>query len=124
MIIAEACEPLLHPREYGAILVVDVVQMASWLGRTVGCLLHLEACMVPSCTMKVSSQGGSIEVSSAQGPLDPVSEVHAVFNNRDLPLGVTKDNSNKLYVSGVSRITLTNNLKENFSCMVLEVFIG
>ena len=80
-----ACEPLLHPWDCGTILVIDVAQMGSWLGRTVGCLFHSEACMVPSCTMKVSSQGGGIEVGSAQGPLDPVSEVHGVFSNRDLP---------------------------------------
>lgn len=40
--------------------------------------------MVPSDTMRASSQGGSFQVRLKLGPLDPVSEVHGSFSNRDL----------------------------------------
>lgn len=42
--------------------------------------------MLPSCTLKGDSQGGSFQflVSSAQQPWGAVSEVHGVSSNRDL----------------------------------------
>lgn len=38
--------------------------------------------MVPSCTVKVSSQVGRL--SGQLGPVGPVAEVHGVFSSRDI----------------------------------------
>lgn len=39
---------------------------------------------LPSNT-KTSPQGGSFETRSSSGPLGPVSEMHGIFSNKDLP---------------------------------------
>lgn len=54
-------------------------------------------------------------------PLGPISELHSVFSNRDLPshLRATEGNSNSLCVWGVSWATLANKLEEGFPCLVL-----
>lgn len=62
-----------------------------WLGRTVGCFIPLEACMVTPGTMKASPQRGGIQVGSSSGTPGPVSEVREIFRVRDLP-----GNSNSL----------------------------
>lgn len=98
----------------------------SWLGRTVGCLSLLEACMQPSRTSKSSLHRESIQVSSAQGTLGPVSEAYGVFSNRDLTIHhwrAAKDNSKNLCVFGVSWVALNNESKEGFSCLILGVLL-
>lgn len=58
----------------------------------------------------------------------PASEVHDVFNNRDLPSvsRATKSNSNKLYFGdgGVSCIAPSMKSKEGFSGLVLGFLLG
>lgn len=51
------------------------------MGKTISCVPPLEACILPSGTMEVSSQGGYIQVSSRSS----ASKVHDVFSNKDLP---------------------------------------
>lgn len=68
--------------------------------------------------MKASPWGGGFHVRSRSGSLSPMPKMHGVFTNRDLPSTSTKDNTNRLHVLGFSWITLTNNSKEGFSCMV------
>jgi hypothetical protein len=53
----------------------------SELGRSLGFLPPLEACMVLAGATKASSQESSLEI---KGSLGSVSEVHGDFNNRDL----------------------------------------
>lgn len=41
--------------------------------------------MAPSGTMKTSPQRIGFQVRSSLGPLDPESDVHSIFSNRELP---------------------------------------
>ena len=43
------------------------------------------ACVAPSGTMKTSPQRIGFQVRSSLGPLDPESDVHSIFSNRELP---------------------------------------
>ena len=54
-------------------------------GKTIACFTPLEDCMGPSGTLKASPQGGGFQDRSSPGSLDPVSRVHGVFSNRELP---------------------------------------
>lgn len=60
-------------------LVVNVLRK---LGRAIGCLPTLEACMVPSDTLKSSPQGGAIQASFSSRSMVLVSEIHGIFRNR------------------------------------------
>lgn len=62
--------------------------------------------MMPSGTMKASPQGGPFKPGLAQGSLGPVSDVHDVLRNRDLPSICGEQQSNRLYVLEVSSTTL------------------
>lgn len=66
-------------------------------GRTVACLPPLEACMMPSGTMKACHQGRDIHISFSSWALLSAQ----YFSNRDLAFtcgggGTTKSNSNRL----------------------------
>ena len=65
-------------------MVLVVPRHHSWVGLMFSPHL-LEACMVPSGTMKASPQGGDFQVTSSPGPLCPELEVHGAVNERDLP---------------------------------------
>lgn len=54
----------------------------SWVGEL---FPSLAACIAPSDVMKVSPQGGGFLVRSRLIPLSPVSKVHVVLSNRELP---------------------------------------
>lgn len=54
------------------------------LGRTSGCLLSLEALMVPSGTIRTTHQREAFRPVPVPMPLDPVSEVYGVFINGNL----------------------------------------
>lgn len=74
--------------------------------------------MVAYATMKPSSPGGCIQVSSSSGPLDYVSEVRSIFSNRDLYS--TSGNQPKAIkilsnLLRISKITMTKNSIEGFS---------
>lgn len=51
-------------------------------GKTVGCLLPLETCTLPSGTLKTVTQIWDIPSVPTQG-FGPVSELHGIFRNRD-----------------------------------------
>lgn len=75
--------------------------------RTAGCLPPLGTGMIPSGVLKPSPWRGVFRSAPAQRALGPVSEVYALFSSRVLPYisgdqGVTKGNSDRLYVLGVS----------------------
>lgn len=68
------------------------------VGKDYWLLPSLEGVMVPSNTMKFCLQRRDIKISSCSGPLS-VSEVRAVFNNKDLTFHLwetTKCNNNSL----------------------------
>lgn len=59
---------------------------ASQLGRTVGHLPPLDACMVLPGTMNASPlRDEAFKLVPVQGSLGPVLEEHGVFSNKDLP---------------------------------------
>lgn len=63
-----------------------VTKTAAWLGKTFGHLPPLEAC-IGSGFLKARPQGEGFQVRFSSVPLGPVSEVHGVFSNRNLPSG-------------------------------------
>lgn len=83
LVTTKVCMPLLQPSDYCAMLVVTVVHIdQSWVRLLVASLWK------PVCALwylKAGPQGGSIHFSSTQEPLRPVSDVHGVFSNMDVP---------------------------------------
>jgi hypothetical protein len=86
-------------------------------------LPSFEDCMAPSGIIKVSCRRGGIHVSSNSGVFEPcvsimVSSAVETSTSGDQPKGIPIAAN----VIGVSWITLTNNLKEGFSCLVSYSF--
>lgn len=64
--------PLLHPYDYHAMLVTDVVHRNhSWVGELAASLPLLETCMTASLYDKNNLQDGGIQVSFSSGILGP-----------------------------------------------------
>lgn len=62
---------------------------------------------------------------SAQGPLDPVSEVHSVFSSRDLSYtsGVNQGQQHSIVCLGNVKISFVSNSEEDVSCLVLGFLV-
>ena len=82
--------------------------------------------MVPSGAMESSfPKEESFRLIPVQGSLGPISEVHGVCSNRDLP----STSGGQLWAIEISYMfceswaTLINNSKEGFSCLILELLL-
>lgn len=81
LITAKVCMLLVHSWDYCTMLAVDVVHRHYILVRF-GCPTPLEACLVPSGTLRASPEGKNIQVSSNSGTSGPWSEVHFAGQSR------------------------------------------
>lgn len=92
-------------------------------GYDTDCFLHLSVCRAPSGTMKASLQRQDFQVRSSSTLTNPMCEVHVIFCNRNLPSTSGRQaRATAMACIGfrVSWIYLSNNLKSDFSCLVLS----
>ena len=76
--------------------------------------------------MKASPRRGDIQLGSSSGVprLRLKCAVLSAIETYFLPLGVTKGESNRLNILGVSGTAWANNSEKGFSCLVLGILLG
>lgn len=122
LVTTQVCVPLLHPLGYCAMMVIDVVlRHHVWVGLLVASLLQrLAWCFLVSITGR-----RQLREFQFQDSLCPVSDMHSVFSNSELP-STSRDNQGKQQQAicfGRLWIALANNSKDGFSCLVLGIFL-
>lgn len=85
---------------------------------------HWKACIKPSGIVKVCPQGGGIQTNSSSAVSVPCFWNAWCHQPSTTGRGVTKGNSNRLYILRVSWTVPDNNSKDGFSGQILGLLLG